>query len=492
MKKIPLLIILLSFSLILFAQREKESNPLRFEINIGNNSTEPSPCIAINCGEYGVVVSYIISTASSGDSLAFVIKLLDVNLETFKETSFVLPSDYYIRAHTRHKSNVFVALSTSSTRKNATDILLVKFNLESGEISTLETSYDSPVNINVITASNNIVLISLIDKKDRYHLLSMNFANKQNSFIYTSSENSTYNILSLIRYTDEDNIYISMTKRTDLSYVFNLFEFNDGISRLKFDKVLGDSTLLTYAAPLKDINGNINSIVGAYFSGNLKNLISSSGFGYSSSGIFNIDINSSSFNLFQHRQLAKDIYYTWQQPLKYLDIDSINTSYIFTTEAYSPKYKVTPQTDYDFYGRPYTRYYQEFIGFTTVQAVNYIFESSGKLLWIGNTEVENTEHTFIPHSKVMVNIIEDEILNAYFAKDCITYKFMNFQYRSEPVEKFYTTKKYNKDIVENEYDSMIEHWYENNYLLYGYQTIRNNSISKNNRRTVFYIQKVAL
>ena len=492
MRKLSILILLTLLFCNLFAQKGKENNPLRFEVNIGTNSTESSPCVAINCEEYGVAVSYIITTASSGDSLVFVLKLLDVNMELFKETSFVLPADYYIRAHTYHKTNVFVALATSATRKNATDIMLMKFNVETGETSTLATSYDAPVSVNEITALHETALISLSDKKNRSHLLSMNFASQQSSFLYTSEDNNIYNILSLIRYPDEENIFVSMTRKTDMTYIFNLFEYSGGIMRLKFDKQLSDSVYLTYAAPLKNINGNIQSIIGAYYSGNIKNLYSSSDFGIASSGIYRIDATSSSLNLYPYRQNSKDVYYTWQKPLKYYDIDSLNTAYIFTAESYSPKYKVTPHTEYDFYGRPYTRYYQEFVGYTTLQASNYIFDNGGNLLWINNMAVENTINTNHPRRKVLVKPIDDEILNAYFAVDNLSYKFSSRNSGIEPIEKFYVAKKLGKDVVESEYDSKLEYWYDNNYFVYGYQVIKNNSLSKDSRRKVFYIQKIAL
>jgi hypothetical protein len=36
----------------------------------------------------------------------------------------------------------------------------------------------------------------------------------------------------------------------------------------------------------------------------------------------------------------------------------------------------------------------------------------------------------------------------------------------------------------------IVHWYGNNFLAYGYQTIRNNSMPGGSRRDVFYINKM--
>ncbi|MDL2228110.1 hypothetical protein LJC30_04400 [Odoribacter sp. OttesenSCG-928-L07] len=492
MRKILTIIISMLISSCLFAQKNKDDNPFRFEVNIGSNSTESSPCHAINCNEYGVAVCYIISTASSGqDSLAFVLKLLDVNLEPFKESSFMLPADFYIQAYSKHNNDIYIVLS-ATTRKNSTNIMTVKFNLESGMAETLTMSYENIVYINEVSATNNVAYISFSDKKNRGHLLSMNFTNKQSSFIYTSNDNISYNILSLTNFPKENHLYLSITQKTEQTNKLSLYELNGGSSKLRFEKNFGDSIYLTYAAPIRNINGKINTIIGAYYSGNMKNIFSANGYGYSASGIYSLNINSSKMDLYPYRQIDKDVYFTWHVPIKFNDIDSLSTSYIFTTEAYSPRYKTTPHTDYDFYGRPYTRYYQEFVGYITIQASNYIFDDQGKLLWIANTDIENALTLTQPHRKVVVDVIDDEILNAYFAIDHIGYKFLDKQNRSEAQEKFYPAKKHNKDIIEREYDSKIEHWYDNNYLVYGYQSIKNNSISRNSRRTVFYVQKVSL
>jgi hypothetical protein len=48
-----------------------------------------------------------------------------------------------------------------------------------------------------------------------------------------------------------------------------------------------------------------------------------------------------------------------------------------------------------------------------------------------------------------------------------------------------------KDRVDRDENNFIKQWYNEYFLIYGYQKILNRSLSKQNERTIFYLNKIA-
>lgn len=48
-----------------------------------------------------------------------------------------------------------------------------------------------------------------------------------------------------------------------------------------------------------------------------------------------------------------------------------------------------------------------------------------------------------------------------------------------------------RDRVSNDENSIIEHWYNNYFIVYGYQQVKNNYVTSRNNKYVFYINKMA-
>jgi hypothetical protein len=60
----------------------------------------------------------------------------------------------------------------------------------------------------------------------------------------------------------------------------------------------------------------------------------------------------------------------------------------------------------------------------------------------------------------------------------------------EGLDYFPIETSYNNDKIMEDTKSNMVHWYGNYFLTYGFQTIKNNTFSRNNKRIVFYINKV--
>ena len=60
----------------------------------------------------------------------------------------------------------------------------------------------------------------------------------------------------------------------------------------------------------------------------------------------------------------------------------------------------------------------------------------------------------------------------------------------EGLERYPLESSYTNDKIVTDTKSNMEYWYDNYFIAYGFQTIRNNSLP-NSKRVVFYINKVA-
>ena len=61
----------------------------------------------------------------------------------------------------------------------------------------------------------------------------------------------------------------------------------------------------------------------------------------------------------------------------------------------------------------------------------------------------------------------------------------------EGVEYYLLESTYVNDKIMKDSKSNMVYWYDNYFIAYGFQIIKNNSLMRNSKRNVFYINKVA-
>ena len=57
-------------------------------------------------------------------------------------------------------------------------------------------------------------------------------------------------------------------------------------------------------------------------------------------------------------------------------------------------------------------------------------------------------------------------------------------------EKTRISTKYSNDVQLESSQGMVQHWYDNYFLAYGYQTLRNSQLGGGSKRKVFYFNKL--
>jgi hypothetical protein len=172
------------------------------------------------------------------------------------------------------------------------------------------------------------------------------------------------------------------------------------------------------------------------------------------------------------------------------DVIQSNNQLIVIAEAYTPEYHTVSYTSFDAYGRPYTNSYQVFDGYRYTNALVASFDEEGKLLWDNSFEIWNIL-TYNLKERVKVLFDEDDIILTYSSEGNIASKIIR---NNQVIEgKTYTKieTNYSNDKLITDFNSDMEFWYDNYFISYGYQKIKNNSSGEKSKRTVFYFNKIA-
>lgn len=183
------------------------------------------------------------------------------------------------------------------------------------------------------------------------------------------------------------------------------------------------------------------------------------------------DKHSMNFDLLLHEIILKD------------------SMYYFVTEAYYEAYHTVTSTYYDYYGQPVPVSYSVFDGYKYFNAFISCFDQQGNKLWDNGMEIFDIL-SFNLVNRVVVHFIDDEILVAYNREGKIGAKMINGTEVVEGLERYPLESTYTNDKIITDTKSNMEYWYDNYFIAYGFQTIRNNDLSNQSKRVVFYINKV--
>ena len=166
-----------------------------------------------------------------------------------------------------------------------------------------------------------------------------------------------------------------------------------------------------------------------------------------------------------------------------------NDEYIMIAEAYYPEYRT--ETYYDANGHMHTR--QVFVGYRYTHAVIAAFDKNGELLWDNAFEIMNIlSFNLKERVKVLRNSEDDDVVLVYNYGGYLHSKVI---YGSKVVEGKQSTKiqtKNKKDKVKSSSNSDMEYWYDNYFITWGNQVIKDKGkkLGKK-RRQIFYFTKIA-
>jgi len=163
---------------------------------------------------------------------------------------------------------------------------------------------------------------------------------------------------------------------------------------------------------------------------------------------------------------------------------------VFSVELYKPYFKTESRMDYDFYGRPYPMTYQVFDGYEYYDVIFSGFDANGNMVWNNDFPINDLK-TYSLQNHVIAVADNNLLTFAYVNKGKIISQTFNGATDIGDREETPLETKLVKDRVTQDENNRLKYWYDDYYLVYGYQKLRNRSLQDKSTRTVFYINKIA-
>lgn len=171
------------------------------------------------------------------------------------------------------------------------------------------------------------------------------------------------------------------------------------------------------------------------------------------------------------------------------DIMVRKDQFIVAAETYFPQYHTESFTDYDFYGRPYTNTYSVFDGYRFNGIILAGFDKEGHIIWDNAMRINNLV-SFTLDPKVVLYPSGEEMILTYLSEGKIACRIIR---ESETMEKTTFSElelMSANDKLLTESGSRMVYWYDEFFLCSGYQEIRDISKGGNDKRMVFFCNKV--
>lgn len=483
-----LFFLLFLFSLSLFAQN---GEPLRVELVTEKDYHDYNYEI---CGRNGAIVFYK-SNLLNKDTANWVILQYDTNLTQTRNTEIHIPnlaepiSSYYTdnfvhilfqKDDNRNKSSVWFLLTYQCDSVNTK---LLPLALTLNEISYIK-AYDDYlycVANEKKTIGANVVHLPTMEVKgiyledyyiEQYAFLEIDTLNERlligalhfpkvhealSTFALIDSDLG-FNEYALKQYPESDGIWLTGARCavSDSGDVLLVGTYNHNT-----EKRLSNLHTGVYALPYR--NGKMGEI--HYY--NYSNLKSSNS--PSQEKIQNLNLELILGNVFHN-----------------------NNQFALVTEVYYPEYNYnnTYASSFGYYygygGYPTTT----FAGYHFTHSYITTFDKEGKLVW----------DNYFPFNNVITNTLYTKT-SVYIDKENLGYIYYNFGNKItstlvdkyeviEPVTSQVIVTKYPSDEVEYTRNLQIRNWYDNNFIICGYQYIKNGSRSKSGKRFVFTMNKL--
>lgn len=191
----------------------------------------------------------------------------------------------------------------------------------------------------------------------------------------------------------------------------------------------------------------------------------------------------------QRRSIKEGAEFSLNYSLLMHDIYVAGDNYNIMIESYYPDFKTVSDITYDYWGRPIPQTYTVFEGYKYIAAMMLSFNSKGELEWDNSMEIYNIS-TYNLEKKVSFMTDSTDIILFYNEGGKVTFKAIEKDYSLTGLVHTELGRYYKGDkIVESGYDNM-KAWYDNYFICYGYQRLKNNSLVDKNKRTIFYFTKL--
>ncbi|MEZ5195690.1 MAG: hypothetical protein R2764_04625 [Bacteroidales bacterium] len=487
--------------------------PLRIEIE---TKSDAATYKVTTCADKGVMLFY--ETTIEQDEYKFWVFVFYNKFlhEAWKKDVPVFKNMNYSK-HAYRSDFLFILFNDSDKKKSeAYNYQILKINIAEGSYELFSGEIPDKSRLVAFDEIGNLIIAGA--NQDDFHagIYSLNTESKETKPIYEITE---YNARI-------ENIYVD-TIRNSFIGIFNVHESKTAQYLLlkEFDingnpvnsiKVFPEPGKKFNSVKIKSVNENERLLIGTYdiLKGNAidtKNYFNKESSGFFTTRIINEDkIETRYFNFLElenmtgylkskeyqtaRKKAGKDEEnldkYSIDFDLLLHDIIQRDNLYYFIAEAIYEEYHTVTSTYYDYYGRPVPVSYSVFDGYRYFNAFLTCFDQNGNKLWDNGMEIFNIL-SFDLKKRVCLYFDKNDIILAYNREGKVASKIINGPKVVEGVGYYPLETTYANDKVMDDTKSNMEYWYGNYFIAYGFQTIKNNSLTRNSKRIVFYINKLA-
>ena len=467
----------------------------------------------IPCDEAGTLVLYETADILDAENKKWLFMFYDKDLYPVWEQEVPVVLGAGIQAYQVNGDRLYLFfLNVNRVRGVSDNFQVISLFLGSKDMMISKGFMTSNSNIVDFRVSDNIAIAGLntASSEGEVYFIHLNTGSVYKSVINLSEQNVIQHIMVDSIHPGVDVVVANYVgKKQNAMLIFSLDMTGEIVNSLQVDpvleeKYLNSARLVQVGEDKKLLLGSYNSLQGklpddnsyvdepsaGFFSVVIKDGLQTSINYYNFLEFNNIraGVSSKDFYKMQKRMRKEGSEYSMNYSLLYHDIVRKDDEYLLLAESYFPDYKTVSDISYDYWGRPIPQSYTVFDGFKYINGILASFDAKGNLLWDNSLEIYNiTTYQLAPRVGML---FDDDVIVLYYNEGGkITYKAVSKDNAvtgllHTELKAFSTADQ----VFESGYDNMV-HWYQDYFLCYGYQRIRNASL-ENPKRTVFYFSKV--
>lgn|GEM_PF-514557 len=506
LKLILLFVIVLLSSTCLV--RGQNSRPMRLEFQVSQNQR---PYHVIPIGSKGILLIYRTVDVKTGSKQSWVFSQYDVNLKKGWTQEFVAESEYGLKSEIL-KAGVLNILFTPIDKKgNNPQYSIISIDVSKGTLSSYTGVIPEKASFSTWEILGQYCLLAYTNGSRQAQFLMVDKKTGQSTtflpeetgrsipkMILSDSIKNSFTIV--YEWFKEKKASVYCILRCDV----NLSILSKNIIDLKSqDRSLNNLRVLQY-------DSLTTLVLGSYTATSEKDFDKSREGSEENTGLFTalmkdtVILASNFYNFLEFKNYykrfrANDIIVPKASDKKetstnyYLNLHEpflLNKTCVLLMEAYYPEYHTVTNWVYDYYGHMIPTTTTVFDGYRYNNAFLAGVDSTAKLQWSNSMEINNI--LSLDLSK-RINVLRDgeNLVLSYSAEGKIASKVISGNETINGLDYAPIELQSTGDKLLSDDDSKMMYWYDNYLVCIGTQEIRNSSKSEP-RRTVFYINKIAL
>ncbi len=509
--RLIIIISILSFFLTAL-HGQSDENPLRVEFNARAEVFDLVPC-----GEKGALMFYESIQEMDIYTKAWIFIFYDKELEpmwsreipVYKEFQYI---DYFLNGENLH----LVFQKPSKVRSDEYNLQLINLDIVTGNFITenIFTPEEARM-VNFQVQSGNFIA-GFNYEKDNAMLLVRNLEKSLDAATIFNQEPAFIEAVKYDPFTEEVVLAVNIfSSRKNSSLYLNTYDFSGNLnSSVQIAPTRPSEKLLN--AQLSFISEDEIFVLGSY--NNMNGSVTfneEAGQGEESEGFYIARVSNGEQQFIRFHKLLdfknitqilnneelaevtnlieKEKRKGRPQTLNYEflvhDLKKNGDNFLMLAEAYYPEYHQVSTMSYDFYGRPMPYYYNVFDGYRYFNAFAVNVDREGNLLWSNGMKIWDKRSMELRKS-IDAFVDSNNVVMFYNHDGRVISKVVDGYQQVGSIEKTRLSTKYVNDVQIESSGGMIRHWYDDYFLAYGYQTLRNSQLGGGSKRRVFYFNKL--